>query len=727
MAGKTADKATGDIKTISVQVALQGQTAGQELPSARAYLFDRAGRLVNSQTAGKDPVKFNVAPDQAYRVTVGPDLLAPSKDPPANLEAQLAKANALSQDFVPQGLSAAQLSVHPNIWYCWFPTCINVHGTVSKQLSTGGTATICNGTVQIFQVDLGCSLDSFTVLDFSLFRTRLLDKISLSASVATQASRGQLTSVANTRRVNLAAGASSRISTVSSARANSSSLSLGDVAATIATLDGAALKQFVVANKAILSPYWCELISDFAFCWQELTEVPIQSDGTFSAEICFWCPADYPDLYFEVIQNLSGVDTEVYDPQIACSTYYNYDGSQSVDIVVTDPRAVACLPTSGPGPKSLYVWPTAIGNEPLNGIDGLETLLGTGLLPGTTGPRPFGGTLSLQMLFHPDLRANNIMYYRWSYLFDGDPLPPIVINAPVTHRFQTGFIAPFFVDSYNLGPKTKGPNSNLFEIPDPNVLWVDIVDPEDRPYAYFDSTPGITPTRTGFNTANCGGLAGRSGMVTLILEMFDSAGNFVPCNNARGASTLGDLAGDPGPGAFGFILPQVGGPPNAFDFAPKPNITDHGRLIFRVRVDNNVCNAELPKVATPINSTDTDPCGILQYNNPGDNVAISYVAFHPNNFLDWNLTVSLGVKGIAAEIVPPGPPPTNTSSGSPGFPATFDNTAGALLGSCTQGAFAPVLYCRARATDGYEQLSQYDCQAAIAFALTQPCPKLGIL
>lgn len=250
MAGKTEDKATGDTKTITVQIALHGQTEGQALPSARAYLFDRAGRLVNSQTAGKDPVKFNVAADQAYRVTVGPDLLAQSKEPPANLEAQLAKANALSQDFLPKGPSSAQLSIHPNIWFCWFPTCINVHGTVSKQLNTGGTATICNGTVQIFQVDLGCSLDSFTVIDFAFFRATLLDKITLSASAATQASRGELTSVANTQRVNLAAATSSRISAVSSVRSAASSLSLGDVAATIATLDGAALKQFIVANKA---------------------------------------------------------------------------------------------------------------------------------------------------------------------------------------------------------------------------------------------------------------------------------------------------------------------------------------------------------------------------------------------------------------------------------------------------------------------------------------------
>jgi len=502
MAEKISDsKPKGNGRTIAVQIALRGQTEGQALPPARAYLFDRAGRLVDSKTAGDAQIKFQVAADQAYRVMVGPDLLAQSKEAPANLEARLSKAHAVSQDFVPKGPPSAELRINPNIWFCWFPTCINVHGTVSKQLTTGGMATICNGTVQIFQVDLGCSLDSFSVLDLTLFRARLLEKLTLPA--------------ADTQRVNLGKDATSRVATFSSVRSSASPLPLSDAAATIATLDGAALKQFVIAHKAILYPFWCELIPDSAFCWQELTEVPIQSDGSFSAEICFWCPADYPDLYFEVVQNLSGVDTEISDPQIACSTYYNYDGSQSVTIVVTDPRAVACLPTGGPGPNSLYVWPTAIGNEALDTVNGLETLTGSGLLPGPTGPRPFGGTLSLQMLFHPDLRAHNIKYYRWSYLYDLDPLPPTVINAPVTHRYQTSYTPPFFVDSYNLGPKTVGPNSNLFEIPDPSMLWVDIVDPADRPYAYFDTTPGATPTRTGYNTAYCGGLPGDGSLTSV--------------------------------------------------------------------------------------------------------------------------------------------------------------------------------------------------------------------
>jgi hypothetical protein len=264
MAGTMAN---GDSKTITVHIALRGQTESQALPSARAYLFDRARELVNSKPVGDEPIEFNVAADRAYRVTVGPELLTQSEEAPANLDAQLSKANALTQDFLPNGPSSAEFRINPNIWFCWFPTCINVHGTVTKQFS-GGTAPICNGTVQIFQVDLGCSLDSFTVVDFDSFRKRLVEKITLSAAVATQAPGGRLASAGNTQRVNVGADARSRISAFSSVRSSAPSLSLGDVATTLATLDGAALKQHIIANKLILFPFWCELIPDFVFCWQ---------------------------------------------------------------------------------------------------------------------------------------------------------------------------------------------------------------------------------------------------------------------------------------------------------------------------------------------------------------------------------------------------------------------------------------------------------------------------
>jgi hypothetical protein len=213
---------------------------------------------------------------------------------------------------------------------------------------------------------------------------------------------------------------------------------------------------------------------------------------------------------------------------------------------------------------------------------------------------------------------------------------------------------------------------------------------------------------------------GKSGLCTLILELFDGDGKFVPCNNTRGGSTIGDHPGDPaGPGAFTYILPQIGGPPNTYTNAPVFNITDHGRLTFQVLVDNRPTVAQLPGVSTPLGSTATDPCGALHYSSGSDNVEIDYVAFQPGNFIDWSLTVSRGISGVVAEIVPPAPA-TGTSAGSPGSPVPYNNSASALLGPCPQAAFAVNLYCWARITDGYSRQSQYDSSQTIAFALLHP-------
>jgi len=663
------------VRTINVKLALQGQTPSQNPPTARAYLFNRAGSLVASRLLEKGAATFEAPADQQYRVTVGPDLLAESRQAPANLLAQLGQAKALSQDVPPSDTSIA-FTVNQNIWNCWV-----LHGTVTKSSGNGTSTPICIGTVKIFEIDFPCTIDRIPLSELTNLKFDIVSK--LSANVAVSQARAEKASLAR-QTVSIAASTSQQ-----------------EMASTIASLDGAALKNYLVINREILGPIWCLLIRLPWLCWREVAEAPIQSDGSFNTEICFSCPDLFPDLYFEVYQNIDGNNIELTsETEILCGVYWSYDGSQSVDITVTDPRAIGCLST-GTGPGYLYVWPNAIGNQDLGEIDGLETGTGTGLLPGVT---PFGGTLSMQVSFDPNLQANNIQYYRWSYRFAGDSgFTPM--NATVTHRYMTVDPGPPIVihlNSVTLGPQTVGLSNNLFAIPDPNLSWVDIDDPADRPFAYFDSTAGVTP--------------GRSGMVTLMLEMFDGAGNFVPCNNARGTSTAGDQPGDPSTGSFTYILPEIGGPPGTYSNAPTPNVTDHGRLIFQILVDNNPTQAGLPAVSTPEGSADN--CGMLHY-EAGDSVNLDYYAYHPNNYLDWDLTITRGLSGTVAGI-PPSPPPTDTSSGSPGLPVVFSNPAGTLLGSCPQAAFAVNLYCAARATNGYGRQTQYDSSATIAFALTTP-------
>src|SRR5882724_8082337 len=562
MVNKSNDPSHGaHEKSIRVNVEFRGTGEGKT-PPVRAYLFDLYGRFVTSQPLEGKPLTFPVNEGQKYRVRVGPDLLKDSKTAPANLTAQLDQAKAFSHDYIPaihgDNLS---LSINQQFWSCWFfPTCIDVHGIVRKLLNPGSTqpvyASICQGTVQIFQVDLACTLDLLAPPFLFELRDRLVDRLTLQVQqgppiinpgdpgperVINKVSQARLSQMgAGIVQSQVLAANRAAVSINASRSGFSSASSLSEAATTLRMLDGANLKQYLVLNKAFLFWLWCELIPDWAFCWQELTEVLIQSDGSFSAEVCFWCPEDFPDLYFEVVQSIAGTEREIYDPQIACSTYYNYDGSRSVDITVDDPEAIACPPIN-PGPNFLYVWPNYIGWEDLWYVKGLIDGVGpdVGLLPGRT---PWGGTLQIKTQMHPDLPTPGISYFRWSYKFPGDP-GFTHISGPFTIRKQkTTYIAPSTVIIQNTPvafvPQTVGPSTDLFAIPQhlpADTQWIDF------PYGNFDSTLGAIPDPNAAIDCRLGLLPGQSGMCTLKLEMFDNAGNPVASDNMGGPATFAYL------------------------------------------------------------------------------------------------------------------------------------------------------------------------------------------
>lgn len=712
--------------TLTVNAVLHAQHKGQELPPARAYLFDRSGQLVDSKPVGKEAVSFPIASDQPYQVVVGPDLLAGGEKPtPADLMAQISKANAVRKDYIPQlKQSVIDFPIYHNIFVCWWQTCILVHGTVRKLLNPGSGspqyAPICSGIVQIFQVDLGCTLDQLASFSVVTLRDSLVNALRGIRAVNEAAIiRGPvlpdpppdrfLAQKLRTRSFQMKALSTEKTATATaqvrsaasaSAKAAQSTLSHAEVATTLAALDGVALKNFIVAQKLVLWPFLCQFIPDYLFCWQELGEVFIQSDGSFSAEICFWCPADFPDLYFEVVQTIGGVTREISDPQIACSTYYDYDGSQSVDIVVDDPSALACIPDPGDplGTGDLYVWPMSIGNVDLKFITDLENGAHTSTTGLLNGSAPWGGTLALKMFFDPRLKAiSNIRYYRWSYQFEGDSgWTPI--DATVTHRYALVTYSPFDLNPHpvTLGPFTVNGVHNLFTVPDPNPGdgWIQMNDPWDVPFAYFDSTDNHL-----FPFSYTDALPRRTGLVTLLLEMFDNNGVLVPCNNLGGA------------GPFKYVLPDFVHPGHYTATLTSNNITASGQLMFRVRVDNNDTVADLTGVKA--NGLFADPCGMLHYPNNTVPVDIYYVATHPNNFLTWSMSVWRGTSGVVAS--------TSGATSSPPSPMPpFSNLASKLLGGCANAAFAVNLDTYATATDGYSNQNQYNRHDTIAFALITP-------
>jgi hypothetical protein len=76
-------------KSVTVNVNFQGQQKGQELPPARVYLFDRAGRFLDSKLVDGKPLPFSVEAGPRSQFRVGPDLLKDQKAVPADLVAEL--------------------------------------------------------------------------------------------------------------------------------------------------------------------------------------------------------------------------------------------------------------------------------------------------------------------------------------------------------------------------------------------------------------------------------------------------------------------------------------------------------------------------------------------------------------------------------------------------------------------------------------------------------------
>jgi len=163
--------------TLTVDVTLR-RSPGVEAPPARVYVFDRGGTLVDSKAVGKETTTFELADDSRHRVVVGPDI-PPGDRSPAEILDQLARAGAVSRD-VGHGIGLdVRLRIPPHVYGCWWETCIYVHGSVRKETAPGVYAPICDGVVQIFQVDLECTLDrlaSFT--DGPLWYQLLVDALS---------------------------------------------------------------------------------------------------------------------------------------------------------------------------------------------------------------------------------------------------------------------------------------------------------------------------------------------------------------------------------------------------------------------------------------------------------------------------------------------------------------------------------------------------------------------
>lgn len=460
----------------------------------------------------------------------------------------------------------------------------------------------------------------------------------------------------------------------------------------------------------------------------DMAVLTTDDQGRFETTLFYPCNGDQPDLYFWVEYDFgSGFET-VLRPGIACHTHWNYVCGTPVTLQVTDPRVPGC--EEEPDLPGRQVVVLSIG--PGVAVRELQSAgTGEGL---TAGGEPFGGSLEPRVDFsRSELIGGGIPYYRWSYrrLSGPDgvaatvdaasvPLGPWAVMARDVYRhYKLGTSFP----SERMGPMpTSGPDAapapNLFRIrpvtpPAGGSEWVVLNESVDLATAYFD-----TDTLAGAPAAPAAGVWPddlAAGRYELKLELFDSTGALVDWT-AQGIDLR--ITDQDAPFGTGTVSTST---------APAHHrvLAGGATMGFRMvlRVDNNRCSADIQPVGGTVSP---DPvCGFHNYAQPSDTAGLQFEARHANGFATYGFSVTRGpgpaipAAGTAGQAGAPG---ANGYLHTGGFSYAKDIPVSALLGPCSNAAYAERLDVSALATNGYGTLTQYNAADNAAFALAMPCP-----
>ncbi|WP_046114794.1 hypothetical protein [Aquincola tertiaricarbonis] len=456
----------------------------------------------------------------------------------------------------------------------------------------------------------------------------------------------------------------------------------------------------------------------------EMAVLTTDNQGRFETTLFYPCHGDHPDLYFWVEYDFgSGFET-VYRPGMACNTHWNYACGTPVTLRVPDPRVPGC--EEEPDLPGRQVVVLSIGR----GV-AVRELQATGAGEGlTTAGEPFGGTLEPRVDFSRSaLIGGGIPYYRWSYrrLSGPDGVAATVDAASVPlgvwsvmsrdvyrhYKLDTSF------PSERMGPMpTAGadaaPLPNLFRIrpvaPPAGTEWVVLDENVDLATAYLDShmlagAPTAAPWPDDL----------AAGRYELKLELFDSAGALVDWT-AQGIDLR--ITDQDAPFGTGTVTSST---------APAHNrvLVGGATMGFRMvlRVDNNRCSADIQPVGGTVSP---DPvCGFHNYAQPSDTAGLSFEARHPNGFATYGFSVTRGpgpALAVAGTSGVAGAPGSNGYLQTGSFSYGKAVTVSALLGPCSNAAYAERLEVSAMATNGYGTLTQYNAADNAAFALAMPCP-----
>ena len=324
---------------------------------------------------------------------------------------------------------------------------------------------------------------------------------------------------------------------------------------------------------------------------------------------------------------------------------------------------------------------------------------------------PFGSTLGFRTSHSPDIPSTQIKYYRWLYNKDGDtilgnkvwrefgtPVAPSVGRHYADYDLSQPTKPPTF-PIYTLGPKSVG-GKTMYEFR-PTQAEIAAMAPAGHKWEWPVDPVGNDIYSALINSINLpGGTDIAVGKYWFKLEVYNSAGSQVL----------------PGTGGYDFIVLTN----NSGDTRlPTSGELDNGGFMFCLHIDNRHCTALID--APAIGTVGANPnCGFLEF-NPADTVDLDFHALHPANHARFNFSLIRGANHVAF-ISPVREEVAATAAGSwagdtnGNFEAGFSPAT--LLDTCSQAAFAEILYVYAKAYNGWDRLSGYDASDVWAFALT---------
>jgi len=354
--------------------------------------------------------------------------------------------------------------------------------------------------------------------------------------------------------------------------------------------------------------------------------------GRFETTIWYPCGGDKPDIYFKAVQCIDCALHIIYNPGVACHTYWNYKCDSEVVLVVTDPAAVTCVPQPSvelPEDITTWVMPYAVGGTPLNQIKS------SGLTDyGGTVDAPFGSLedkrLGLRHGYSSAIPTAGLYYYRWRYKKDSETDWHDFSETVVRHYVKE---LPGELPTYpvcTLGPKAlDGKHLYRFKPHDPS----DCGDFIPGGHNYWPTDDWFADIYSGFlDTYGLPeGVNDSAGKYNIKLEVYDNNGNRVA----------------PGPGTFRFIVPTgvaADGVTIETREANPVEIEDDG-FVFDLHIDNRECDAIID--APTIDGVGADlECGFLRY-MPGDQVHIAFHAQHPANFATFHFWIKRSANPIS--------------------------------------------------------------------------------